>query len=168
MVERKPIFRRETRRREQEAAEANQFIDDLFPRIFPAIMDITSLREQLLARVDVLNSTLLLRFSASYNEDLYEFTYGAAGKFDKAFGLVKNPDRDQLLFQCDTKFAINDSPNDAFINPLTDQNKGIAICVRENKRGITNGNNLEACSAGAEALELLKKLRDTDVTLLNV
>ncbi len=168
MVERKPILRREIMRKREEASQADQFIDDLLPRIFPAMLEITSLREQLLTRVNVFDETLLLRFSASHDEDEYEFTYCVAGKSDRAFGWVKNPDRENIMFACDRKFTLNDSPNDAFINPLTDQNKGIAICVRDNNNAITNGNNLEACSAGAETLDLLKKLRNTDVTLLNV
>lgn len=148
----------------------DQFITDLFPQIFESLMGITSFRDELLSEVYILNqetSHFIVRATISHESDEYSIYYGAIGKKDKAFEMRKNPMvyRDKTTFE--SLFCITDSEEGFFEDLADNSNKSISTSRRVGNVVVTDSNDVNACIAGVNALELLTSFKDSPVTFLD-
>lgn len=141
-----------------------QFIADLFPQIFSELMQITSLREQILTTSRVFDrraNMLQLRFDVPVGNDTYQLAYAVIGKKDKTFGITKNPRHTNGKFIFDSLFTMTYSENGYYNDPLTHSGKSLSNASPDNHNRVTvNSNNLTACESALEVIPLLKSFRD--------
>jgi len=144
----------------------NDFIDNLFPQVFSQIMEITSLKEQVLPSTSVLNSNaelLQLQFDIYDKDVIYQISYAAIGKTDRYFSFSKASEDASTDFAV----ALTDSPNSYFIAPLSDNQKSIST-LQYDVMGEPeiHTNDFETYKKGIQALLLIGGLRDAEAVLL--
>lgn len=153
---------------EESEIDIDLFIDNLFPSIFESILELKPIRDLILPEMQILFTEaypFIFRFNVYRDNNIYDFTYGAMGKKDRAFNMTTNPSFIDEKQTFDSMFVLMDSPNAYFNDPISNSTYAISTIQHSDNGIIKAVDDADACKEGTATLNFIKNLSDATVIL---